>query len=80
MEKLINVQATETELASIVSALDFALIEGTREQFTEDDDLLSSVYAALDARFPDDLHDNGLYDFTKTLASRLAAVFVKEDA
>ncbi|MEK5414351.1 hypothetical protein [Paenibacillus sp. FSL L8-0708] len=74
MEKTINLAVTKQELATIISALDFTLIKGTDEQFTEDSSLLDEIYDALDA-FDD--ADDALYVFTKTLASRLAAKFTE---
>lgn len=77
MEKTINLAVTKQELATIISALDYTLIKGTDEQFTEDSSLLDEIYGALDAF--DDAGDD-LYVFTKTLALRLAAAFTKEAA
>lgn len=77
MEKTINLTVTKQELATIISALDYTLIQGTDEQFTEDSSLLDEIYESLDA-FDD--ADDALYVFTKTLAQRLSAEFSKEAA
>lgn len=81
MSKAINISLTETQIAAIVSALDFVLIKNTCEQFTDDRELLDAVYETLDADFPgNDGDDNGLHDFTKALAANLAAHIAKEAA
>lgn len=81
MSKVVNISLNETQIAAIVSALDFVLIKNTYEQVTDDRDLLDAVYETLDADFPGDDGDaNGLYAFIKEIANELAAHITKEDA
>ncbi|WP_145412445.1 hypothetical protein [Paenibacillus xylanexedens] len=72
MAKTIKIAVTKSELAAIISALDYVLIDSTSEQFTGDSALLSDIYASLEAV---DVDDTALDAFTKALTLRLSDSF-----
>lgn len=71
-----NITLTKAELARVISALDFTLIEIEDTQFTDDQVLLDSIYVAAEGG----LSGDDVMEATRTLAERLAQEFTKEAA